>query len=442
MSDEQTLKASCEHCTGKIEFPSSMIGDTIKCPHCSQETKLSDASDQAEAATDGPSAREAFQAGIAGIAKAASITAKKAADKVKDLQDSEKLAELKDAAGKTLSEAKDKVQQTATDMAADARANPQATRKKLVVVGVIAVALLGGWLVRYQPWKSQIERYRMWAERGNVEAQFKLGRAYSKGEGVDADEDKALNWITKAADAGHPRSQSALAYYYLFSEPDDDKAYHYASLSAEQGDEEGMSRLGELYFHGIGCRENNASALEWFRKSKEHPNSQFHLGGMYYDGLGVAADADEGVKWLKLAADEGYTEAKAYLGRVYASDKKGHKDEAKAVELLKAAMEEGSSAGKCYLGFCYFDGIGFRRDKKKGLDLIEEAAEEGFAEAEQWLRRARRQTSMFLLGTAMQIGFGMGSGSSASGGSGGGFDPGLQNYYDRQWQKHDRRFQK
>jgi len=48
--------------------------------------------------------------------------------------------------------------------------------------------------------KSSWTDIRETAERGDAEAQFNLGLMYRSGEGVEQDENKAMNWLLKSAD--------------------------------------------------------------------------------------------------------------------------------------------------------------------------------------------------------------------------------------------------
>ena len=47
--------------------------------------------------------------------------------------------------------------------------------------------------------------------------------------------------------------------------------------------------------------------------------AQFNLGNAYMKGEGVHVDAARGVKWCRLAADQGYTPAQSQLALKYAS---------------------------------------------------------------------------------------------------------------------------
>jgi len=54
----------------------------------------------------------------------------------------------------------------------------------------------------------------MWAERGNMAAQFRLGERYATGRGVERDAGLAAQWIERAARQGHPEAQAALGLIY------------------------------------------------------------------------------------------------------------------------------------------------------------------------------------------------------------------------------------
>ena len=74
------------------------------------------------------------------------------------------------------------------------------------------------------------------AEAGDASAQRKLGVLYLNGSGVPADFDKAMAWISKAAN---------------------------------QGDEEAESIMGWAHLNGKGLPKNEIEAIKWFRKAAE-----------------------------------------------------------------------------------------------------------------------------------------------------------------------------
>ena len=83
------------------------------------------------------------------------------------------------------------------------------------------------------------------AEKGDAEAQFKVGFMYVHGRGVDRDFDEAIGWMTKAAEQGYPEAQYNLALSYDIGRGvarDLVEAHKWATLAVGQG----YSSAGEL----------------------------------------------------------------------------------------------------------------------------------------------------------------------------------------------------
>ena len=53
------------------------------------------------------------------------------------------------------------------------------------------------------------------ADKGHKKAQYRVGRCYDKGNGVEEDNKTAFIWYEKAAKQEHAKSQYQLARYYL-----------------------------------------------------------------------------------------------------------------------------------------------------------------------------------------------------------------------------------
>ena len=93
--------------------------------------------------------------------------------------------------------------------------------------------------------------------------------------------------------------------------------------AAERGDAQAQDRLGEIYEGHF----NYSAASQWFRKAAEQgvPHAQWRLGKMLLDGrpkfaegsVPVPKAADEGLKWIFLAANQGLDSAQCDLGYFY-----------------------------------------------------------------------------------------------------------------------------
>ena len=77
--------------------------------------------------------------------------------------------------------------------------------------------------------------------------------------------------------------------------------------SAQDGNAEAQSHLGNMYFVGHGVPQNYSEAVKWYRLAAEQGNAdgQYNLGLAYERGQGVPRNYVEAVKWYRLAAEQG-----------------------------------------------------------------------------------------------------------------------------------------
>ena len=90
------------------------------------------------------------------------------------------------------------------------------------------------------------------AEKGVVEAQFKLAGYYFLGQGgLEQSYEKAFYWTNKAAEQGNILAQATIGNSYFIGRgviQSDEKAFYWAKKSAEGNDETGQFLLAILYF--------------------------------------------------------------------------------------------------------------------------------------------------------------------------------------------------
>ena len=70
---------------------------------------------------------------------------------------------------------------------------------------------------------------------------------------------------------------------------------------------------------------------------EQHILSQFHLGNIYFNGLGVEKNIDKAIEWHTRAADQNYNESQYALGYIY-EDINNHE---LSVKWYKIAAENG-----------------------------------------------------------------------------------------------------
>jgi len=73
--------------------------------------------------------------------------------------------------------------------------------------------------------------------------------------------------------------------------------------SAESGDPEAQTMVGEIFEQGLGGEPNYEAALIWYRKAAEqgYTRAQFNLGTLYEQGKGVPKNKLEALNWYRKA---------------------------------------------------------------------------------------------------------------------------------------------
>lgn len=190
------------------------------------------------------------------------------------------------------------------------------------------------------------------AASGDAEAQFQLGRAYFRGQGVAKDALKAFEWIEK---------------------------------SAKQGNKDAITSMGFFHAQGIGVERSEAKAVEWFRKGSDKGSAacKLNLGLLLRQGKTIQTSGDESLRLMHEAADAGLVDAQSYLGQLYfMGDRFLEPDYAKARPYALRAAEAGDPASQNIMGILSRDGIGLSAEGKD------------YSQAEKWFRKAAEQNEV------------------------------------------------
>jgi TPR repeat protein len=153
------------------------------------------------------------------------------------------------------------------------------------------------------------------AEQGHTQAQFHLGYFHFGGMGVDKNIEKGLEWLTKSASLGDENTQYLLGILYLIGDVDNTGSDNVAAVgqavteAVEQGNKYARLALGMLYLMNREDARNMSNAtkgFEWLKKSAEQGNAQSQaiIGVCYENGIGVAKDTDEAIRWHRKSRNE------------------------------------------------------------------------------------------------------------------------------------------
>ena len=241
------------------------------------------------------------------------------------------------------------------------------------------------------------------AEQGDPEAQYDLGEAYRRGEGVLRDDAEAARWYRMAAAQGHRNAQSSLGVAYAKGEgvrKDDAEAARWFQMAAEQG---GSNLLG--FFGSLEEDPAEAARWHWMLAEQGETSSQFKLGIAYMEGEGVSQDLAEAARWFQAAEQrypiagdvvrnlqaaergdpEALAEAQYNLGWAYENGEAGSvfEDLAEAVRWYRMAAEQGNAAAQFNLGVAYLNGeAGVLKDPAEAVRWFRMVAEQGNAGAQ------------------------------------------------------------
>jgi len=108
------------------------------------------------------------------------------------------------------------------------------------------------------------------AQKGNAEAQFKVGEMYESGRGVEKNMIEAKRWINKAAAQGNQAAGYKLLYYDLQQQgvTRDNKAkLGELQDAARDGDGYAQYYVGLMHSRGVGLKTNSTAALDWLGKA-------------------------------------------------------------------------------------------------------------------------------------------------------------------------------
>lgn len=119
--------------------------------------------------------------------------------------------------------------------------------------------------------EAAVEYFQAAAENGSSRAQFFLAICYENGDGVLQNWNEAFNLLLKSAENGNQFAQLRLGRdYYLYGkvvQPNEQKAFEWVMKAANQGYVDAMNLISEFYAQGIGTKKNMVKSLFWSGKA-------------------------------------------------------------------------------------------------------------------------------------------------------------------------------
>jgi TPR repeat protein len=177
----------------------------------------------------------------------------------------------------------------------------------------LILALLVGAEAQSQTAAEECDRYAASPEDMNRP----LGVAGVKIDKVDWVQAEAACRSALTSDPNNPRLNYQLARA-LYSAKQYGEALGLAIRAANLGHASALTHLGVMYNKGAGVAQDDAAAVEFYRKAAALKDrvAMHNLGAMYELGRGVEKDMETAVYWYKRAADAGYQNSRRSLERL------------------------------------------------------------------------------------------------------------------------------
>ncbi len=226
---------------------------------------------------------------------------------------------------------------------------------------------------------AHFSKYLSDAEKGDIIAQYLVGKCFRFGYGTEINDEKAVFWYRRAANHGQPNAQNALANCYLEGagvEEDHAMALDLYQKAAAQGDNVAMLQLGRCYDFGWGTEIDERKAFELYEEAYANGNNEalrFLANDLYY-GIGVEEDKEKGFEYFGTAALLDDVLAQKHLAWIYSFDKE---DDFHAVFWYQQAADLGDSEAQYWLGYHYQNGQGVQKDMRIALEYFQQSAAGG-----------------------------------------------------------------
>jgi TPR repeat protein len=247
------------------------------------------------------------------------------------------------------------------------------------------------------------------AQNGHPEGEFQLGNCYLKGMGVSRDYSKAQHWYALALSHGHKHAQQALdsiaaqrAKFLQNLQP--------LQEQANAGDPQAQYQLALRYGDDAIQDFPQVARLMHLAAQQGHAAAQFALFTMHSKGQGVDRNPEQALQWLLSSASRKHPDAVRFFMRRYAEREVDPQQFPRAAAVfadnrflfpeyqdpyapvsgmakLQNAAFQGDLPSLYLLALAYCEGQGITLDLERGIKMLQKAAERNFPAAQEELAR-------------------------------------------------------
>ncbi len=221
--------------------------------------------------------------------------------------------------------------------------------------------------------------------------QYRIGKMFCYGLGTEQDYEKAFEWFERSAKQKNKFAQFSLANLYYYGngiEKDLSQAFLWYQRSSSQGQPYAAYSIAQMYRYGEYVTKDNDTAQRYYQQalsgflkieSDDMANDDlfYKLGQMFKLGLGTNSDVTKAIEYFRRSAEMNNKNGLFEYGKALLIGEHIPQNTDSAVKLLEKAVKLKNSNAKRFLALEYISGEHLEQDIEKGIALLTECADSG-----------------------------------------------------------------
>ena len=221
--------------------------------------------------------------------------------------------------------------------------------------------------------------------------QYRIGKMFCYGLGTEQDYEKAFEWFERSAKQKNKFAQFSLANLYYYGsgvKKDLSQAFLWYQRSSSQGQPYAAYSIAQMYRYGEYVTKDNDTAQRYYKQalsgflkieSDDMANDDlfYKLGQMFKIGLGTDSDVTKAIEYFRRSAEMNNKNGLFEYGKALLIGEHIPQDTDSAVKLLEKAVKLKNSNAKRFLALEYISGEHLEQDFEKGIALLTECADSG-----------------------------------------------------------------
>lgn len=221
--------------------------------------------------------------------------------------------------------------------------------------------------------------------------QYRIGKMFCYGLGTEQDYQKAFEWFERSAKQKNKFAQFSLANLYYYGsgiEKDLSQAFLWYQRASSQGQPYAAYSIAQMYRYGEYVTKDNDTAQRYYQQalsaflkieSDDMANDDlfYKLGQMFKLGLGTDSDVTKAIEYFRCSAEMNNKNGLFEYGKALLIGEHIPQDTDSALKILEKAVKLKNSNAKRFLALEYISGEHLEQDFEKGIALLTECADSG-----------------------------------------------------------------